>query len=221
MNKHRTLILFLISFHLFFAHEIHLVTSKVKFMEELKNPFPLFVDDNSVKADSVKEAGTVSKKPQIILTEFLGASAGQAAFGLGVAYALYKASNSGDNTNLGIENMIGYTALYCIGAPIGSSLGCMLTGKIMGEQNKSFKTVFVGSLIGEVIGWGAQLLMAKMGNEKFIFFFIPVSIGAVIAYNKEESSLPSKSNSIYDDLYMYNSDVLYKKTIIRLVEIRF
>ena len=153
---------------------------------------PYYAWQNSMSLDYVVEnrLDSTFDKPQkkdktgAIIAEFLGASIGQAGLGLGIPYILTKSISPNGDIGETIEASIIFLTLYSVGAPIGSSLGCIGTGKILGQQGRAFGSVFMGALIGEAIGWGTQLLMAKIGNESLIFFFLPVTIGAVISYKK-------------------------------------
>jgi len=140
-------------------------------------------------------------KTGAIVVEFLGASIGQASFGLGIPYLITKAAISDGTIGSTIESSITFLILYSVGAPIGSTTGCLIAGKLLSEPSKSFGSVFMGSLIGEVIGWGAQLLMAHIGKESLFFFFIPVSIGSVVAYNK--NNVPVRSLENYNNINSY------------------
>ncbi len=145
----------------------------------------------SLYIDTAYSKNPRGDKTGVIVVEFLGASIGQAVFGLGVPYLMTKTTMSDDAVGSVIESSIKFLILYSVGAPIGATTGCLITAKRLSEPDKSFGAVFKGALIGEAIGWGAQFMMAHIGKESFIFFFIPVSVGAVVAYNKND--VPSRN----------------------------
>lgn len=168
-------------------------------------------------------------KTGAIIAEFLGASIGQAGLGIGIPYVLTKSISPNSGIGETIEASIIFLALYSIGAPTGASLGCIGTGKVLGQKGRTFGSVFIGALIGEAVGWGAQLLMAKIGNESPIFFFLPVSIGAVISYNKSGSTF---SEGVYnkrqdcniEKSFGWSNNAEYeniKKISIKFLEIKF
>ncbi len=153
-----------------------------------------YIDTSGSKSSGGDKTGRIA-------AEFLGASVGQAGLGLGLPYLIVKSSVSGEDVGTTIESSITFLILYAIGAPIGSTVGCITTGKLLSEPGKSFGSVVRGALIGEAIGWGAQLLMAYIGKESLIFFFIPVSVGAVVAYNRNNRAVDNMKN------YNYNNNI--------------
>ncbi|MGQ9621414.1 MAG: hypothetical protein ACUVTX_10590, partial [Bacteroidales bacterium] len=153
---------------------------------------------NCPDTDTLYSRNPRGDKTGAIILEFFGASLGQAGLGLAIPYVVARATSPDHNMESWLESLLTFLILYSVGAPIGSTTGCLITGRLLGEPSKSFGYVFMGSVIGEAIGWGAQLLIAHIGKESFIFFFIPVSIGAVVAYNK--NNVPGSSLENYNNI---------------------